>query len=273
MKPTDYTRINRKLEAKYSKQVLSSLNQVRDDLVAFIKVSGVDVAQQRFNNTLLINGIAPIIKRLYTETGLIHARLNFRNLKSQETKQLPGLGFSQVWTNNILEILRLFLTDKILFRTSESTKEVLLKIISRGIEEGLGIDAIVKNLNETNALINQAERIVRTEVNRAANLGIMEAGKSFKFEQNKKWISIRDTRTRGYDPKDHANHLSMHGQTVDFDSVFIDPRNGDVLYQPGDPNAKAESTINCRCTMQLVAKRDERGRLIPKRSQLKPIAV
>jgi len=248
------------------------LNKVRDELIAFIKVSGIIAAQQRFNNTLVINGIAETIKRLYVETGVIHARRNYKELREQ--KQFPGLGFSQTWTNNILEILRLFLTDKILFTASETTKNELMKVLIKGITEGWGVDKIVSTLETFPGLKYQAERIVRTEVNRAANLGVSEAGKSFKFEQNKRWISIRDTRTRGANPKDHANHLLMHGQTVDFNSVFIDPRNGDILYQPGDPNAKAESTINCRCTMELIAKRDERGRLIRKpNSVLQPIQI
>jgi uncharacterized protein with gpF-like domain len=57
----------------------------------------------------------------------------------------------------------------------------------------------------------------------------------------------------------------MHGQRVDFDSPFIDPRNNEPLTQPGDPSAHPGDTVNCRCTMRLIAKRDERGRLIPKR--------
>jgi hypothetical protein len=265
-RPSDYTRINRKLESKYGKQVLSSLNKVKDDLINLIETYGAKEAIQNFNNKLVMNGVAPIISKLYVETGLIHAKRNYVNLRSQETKAVPvGLGFSRIWTDNILEILRTFLVDKILFSASETTKNMLLRQVSKGIEEGLSVTEIVKSLEDYPGLQYQADRIVRTEVNRAANLGVNEAGKSFKYEQNKTWVSIRDIRTRGANPEDHANHLSMHGQTVDFNSPFIDPRNNDRLMNPGDPEAKAESTINCRCTMTLKAKRDERGRLIPKR--------
>lgn len=242
------------------------MNKVRDELIRLLEDLGTNAAIQQFNNRLVMNGIAPIISKLYVETGLIHARRNFINLKTQETKAVPvGLGFSRIWTNNILETLRTFLVDKILFKASETTKNMLLNQISKGVEEGLSVSEIVKRLEDYPGLQYQADRIVRTEVNRAANLGVNEAGKSFKYEQNKTWVSIRDVRTRGANPEDHSNHLSMHGQTVDFDSDFIDPRNDNHLSQPGDPEAKAEDTINCRCTMTLKAKRDERGRLIPKR--------
>lgn len=260
-----FTRANRKFEAKYFKRVLSSLNQVRDELIALVKAHGAEHAKLKFNNTLIINGIAPDIKKLYIEVGLFHAKRSFREInKQKQVKELPGLGFSQTWVNNIIELLTRFLTDRILFRASETTKNLLLNVMARGIELGWGVDKMVSELEDFPGLKYQAERIVRTEVARAANLGIIESGKSFKFEQMKEWISIRDTRTRGADPSDHANHLSMHGQTVDFDQPFVDPRNGDLLMEPGDPSAKAESTINCRCTMALIAKRDERGRLIPK---------
>jgi hypothetical protein len=52
---------------------------------------------------------------------------------------------------------------------------------------------------------------------------------------------------------------------IDFEDVFIDPRNGDRLKSPGDPTASASSTINCRCQLTLKPKEDARGRLIPKR--------
>ena len=261
------TIINRKYEVKYFKPVLSSLNKVRDDLIKLVEDLGPQEAVQRFNNTLVINGIAPIIKSLYSEVGVRYARMYYTELLAEpEVKQIRGLGFSMQWVRNIVEILNRFLVDKILFKASETTKQLLFNVITKGIQEGWGVVKIVDELESFPGLRYQAERIVRTEVNRAASMGITEAGKSFKFEQMKEWISIRDARTRGAHPEDHANHLSMNGQRVDFDSVFIDPRNGDTLVQPGDPSAKAESTINCRCTMGLIAKRDERGRLIRKRN-------
>ena len=112
---------------------------------------------------------------------------------------------------------------------------------------------------------------MRTETTRAANTGAMAAGSTFEYEQEKEWISARDMRTRGRDPNDHANHVKLDGMVVDYEGYFVDPRNGDKLRFPGDPggnglpNTQPASTINCRCSVALVAKFGEDGRLIPKK--------
>ena len=86
----------------------------------------------------------------------------------------------------------------------------------------------------------------------------------------KEWIAINDSRTRGVNGKDHADHIHLDGVTIDFDDYFTDPKNGVRLFQPGDPKAigskrsVASTVINCRCNLALKPKRDERGRLIPK---------
>lgn len=247
--------------------MLSSLNKVKDDLVHLVEMSGAEVAKGILNNTLVMNGVAPVIKRLYKEVGLTHAVKTYRRFPNERQVKavIPvGLGFSEIWTQNIQSILEQFLTTKILFSTSETTKQLLLKVLNEGIREGWSVDRIVKELNEFDGLKFQAERIVRTETTRAANIGTMEAGKSFKFEQQKEWISILDMRVRGRDIEDHSDHIHLNGQRVDFEQPFQDTRNKDLLDHPGDPKGKMESTINCRCTMALIAKRDERGRLIPK---------
>ncbi len=262
------TRINRRFESKYFPLVLSSLNKVKADLIDFVRISGAEVASHRLNTQLVINGVAPTVQGLYKEVGLTHARRQYRRFPTPEQKAIPGLGFSELWTRNIQDVLNEFLTSKILFSASETTKNLLLKILQEGIREGWGVDRMVQELTEFEGLKFQAERIVRTEVTRASNIGTMEAGKSFRFEQQKEWISILDMRVRGRDLDDHSDHLHLNGQRVDFEQPFQDTRNRDLLNYPGDPTGKKESTINCRCTMALIAKRDERGRLIPKQSRI-----
>jgi len=136
------------------------------------------------------------------------------------------------------------------------------------------VDDIIRILEDWPFARFQAARIVRTEINRAANVGAMAGGSSFQFEQQKEWIAAKDSRTRGNPmngQKDHANHWALDGSIVDDTVVFVDSRNGDQLQFPGDPSASAASTINCRCTVALTAKRDENGKLIPKRSRVSVI--
>lgn len=84
----------------------------------------------------------------------------------------------------------------------------------------------------------RTERIVRTEVNRAANWGSLEGTKSLGVEMNKVWMSafVKDSR----DP-----HKAADGQKVDlYDDFEI---GGEHLQYPGDPKGSAWNTINCLC--------------------------
>lgn len=180
---------------------------------------------------------------------------------SLETK---GFGFNSVWVDFLKNYLFRFLLEKITYRVAESTREALLNVLNQSIEEGWGMEKTLKQLDDLPLSRTQAARIVRTEVTRAANTGAMAAGETFEYEQQKEWIAARDLRTRGRNPEDHASHVGLDGQVVDYDQPFTDPRNGDKLMFPGDPKASAASTIQCRCSVAITAKYDENFRLIPK---------
>jgi len=260
--------INGKFETKWYKIIYSSLREVAKEVGSMIEHLGPQEARNRLNNQLINNGISADIARLYTDVGLFWANKSYKGLKEQKALTL---GFSAAWTRLIQDELRIFLIEKVLFSASESTKQILYKAISEGIAQGWSVDRIVQHMIDYPGLEYQAARIVRTEVNRAANLGVKTGGSSFKYEQNKVWISVHDHRTRGTLPIDSADHVRMDNQQVPFDGLFQDPRNGHQLEYPGDPAAQPEDTINCRCTMGLVAVRDERGNLIPKHSRISVI--
>jgi hypothetical protein len=260
--------LNGKFETKWFKIIYSSLREVAKQVGKTIEDLGPQEARNRLNNQLINNGISAEIASLYTDVGLFWARRSYKSLREQKAQTL---GFSEVWTRQIQDELRIFLIEKVLFSASETTKQILYRAISEGIEQGWSVDRIIKEMPDYPGLEYQAARIVRTEVNRAANLGVKTGGSSFRFEQNKVWISVHDHRARGVLPTQSADHYHMDGQTVPFDSLFTDPRNGHQLEFPGDPKAGPEDTINCRCTMGLVAQRDERGNLIPKNSRISVI--
>jgi hypothetical protein len=108
----------------------------------------------------------------------------------------------------------------------------------------------------------QAERIVRTEVGRAANTGVKAAAEGFNYEMVKEWIAFRDQRTRGFRPEQPKDHYHMDGQVVDFYDNFTDPRSKEQIEYPLAPGGSAAMVINCRCSYIVVPKRDSRGRLI-----------
>jgi len=87
----------------------------------------------------------------------------------------------------------------------------------------------------------RAATIARTEVHNANQYGTMQGYKQGNLPI-KIWVSVIDSETRGNDPDDLANHLTLDGEERPVDMPFS---NG--LMYPGDPQGSASETINCRC--------------------------
>lgn len=236
------------------------------NVAGIIEHQGVAAAIRYVNEHIHSKGLPAIVEQLYNEVGLRFASRQWILLQDQKRMAAKGFGFNAAWVQYVHDHLYRFLVDKITFKVAETTRNILLTTLNKAVAEGWGITKAVKEIEDLPFTKTQAARIVRTEITRAANTGTMAAGSTFDFEQNKEWIAAHDSRTRGSKPSDHASHIGLDGQVIDYEDVFIDPRNGDRLRFPGDPLASAESTINCRCNIAIVAKVDPvTGRLIPKR--------
>jgi hypothetical protein len=132
----------------------------------------------------------------------------------------------------------------------------------------------VQALGEKGLIRNRAQRIARTEVNRAANVGHSIGAQSLPYEVNKKWIAAKDHRTR------HAHRL-VNGHTAEEHGTFKVPvykgnkptgTYADMLF-PGDPNAPASLTINCRCRVIYEPKRAEDGALLSRTGQSQAVII
>lgn len=260
-----YIRANRKFEAIWSPRIRKAIHSTVQPVIDELRENGYGAAINKANALTTNMQMAATISRMYAHVGLYHARVTDTRIKQEIRRYKKGLSFSQIWADWIKEYLRYHLLDKITLKIAQTTSEALLKALFDGQQEGLGIDGMIERLEDWPYERFQAARIARTEVNRASNVGSKAQEETSEYEQQKEWISVLDFRTRGHNPKDHANHAALNGTRIDSGDVFVDPRNGDRLDFPGDPKAKAESTINCRCQSAYMAKRDDRGRLIPKR--------
>ena len=261
----EYERINRQFEKLYYPKVYKAIKSKISSLISKVENDGVQSAMSSLSTELANFQLSAVVKELYVRVGVRHAHESERRLKKEVLKRF---GLNQAWIDFINNYLRMFLLEKITFKVNETTRDYLLKVLRESIEKGWGVSETVKHLDQLPFPKYQAARIVRTEVNRAANVGVKAQGESFEYELNKEWISVHDHRTRGTNPEDDANHLGMDGQIVDYYSRFRDPRNGHLLDFPGDKEAEAEDVINCRCQSANIAKRDENGRLIPKKSRI-----
>jgi Phage Mu protein F like protein len=125
------------------------------------------------------------------------------------------------------------------------------RTLNSAIKNGKGlspeaIDAMVTSYRNR-ALKYRGDAIGRTEAIRSLNQSQLEAarqaidaGQVDSQAVTKKWLATKDNRTRD-------THQSLNGQEVGINEMFVS-KSGARLAYPGDPNAPAAETINCRCT-------------------------
>jgi hypothetical protein len=271
---SEFERINRKFEAKWFPKVEKTLKGKVSSLINIVKARGVQAGMDALAVDLINKDLHDTVKDLYLEVGLRHARKTYRHIKQDVGRksyasqvETKGFGFNADWAAFILNYLQEFLTSKITFDVNATTREKLLEVLQQGVADGLSIEEMVNQLEDLPFIPFQTARIVRTEINRAANVGTMAAVDTSEYEMNKEWISAHDRRTRGNPmtgQNDHADHWNMNGLVVGYEEKFTDTRSKTQLSFPGDPEAGAADTVNCRCSVAPIAKRDQNGRLIPK---------
>lgn len=263
------TQKNRKWETVFFPRVKKAIKSEISSLIEYMRVNGADKASNYFDENIANLQTTKAVKEIYLKVGVSRANEVTRLLRA-EAVQAKGFGFNAEWINFILDYFKFHLVEHITFGTVQTMREYFLPIISKAITDGVSFDELARQIRESGFEKWQAARIVRTEVNSASNLGTKAAGETYEYQTQKEWISANDARVRGRNPEDHADHMRLDGQLVDFDQPFTDPKNGVELMQPGDPRAKgtrrsvAGSIIQCRCNHALIAKRDENGRLIKK---------
>lgn len=268
---SQYTRVNRQFEKLYFPKVRKAIRYKKNQTLNHLRSGGIQSAIQFLHSDLGNMRLTEVVEDLYKTVALKHARLNYSRMLSETGKkgystdiETKGFGFNQIWTSFIINYFRQFLLEKITYHVATTTRDALLVILATATTEGWSIDQTVDKVEGWDERF-QAARVVRTETNRAANVGAKANSETFAYEQMKEWVSAHDNRVRGKKPKDHANHVKLDGAKIDADDSFHDSVNGDLLDFPGDIKASAASTINCRCVAVWTAKRDKDGNLIPRK--------
>lgn len=257
--------ITRRMERLFAGKVYKALQSQIKGFTANVRAVGMDYAVSKLQTTLLNEDIGPVIQQLYRIGAITNANNVYRTLKKAEPQlKFVGFGFNDVWTQDVNRYFQLHLLEKAVVPISETTKKQILAAIQKGTTEGWSVDQILKELETSDITRNRARMIVRTESVRATNFGGMLGAYESKYVMEKVWVSAHDVRVRGTRPEDEFSHRSLDKLQVDLLEAFHDTRNGEPIMFPGDPNASAGNTINCRCTLGFVPKKDKDGRLIRK---------
>lgn len=261
-------RLRAQLDAKYFEQVRNSIIAQFKRFARDIEAIGIDAARSRLGLDLWDKEMLKIFEAMYKESVVLFGNSVYRALKIEANQKAETFGFNREWTDAVLEFL-LKQGFVLVADITSTTKKKLLDIVSKGIEEGMGVDEIVRIITSDDQLAYatfRARRIVRTEVMRSSNIGAMKGAEAHPFVVDKEWISARDSRTRRI-PQDEFDHVELDGVIVGFDEPFTSTgKKGEPVaaMQPGDITAPAGFTINCRCTVAFIPKRDANGRLIMK---------
>jgi len=183
-----------------------------------------------------------LLTELYSEVATDFGKRTLSSLKSHTAVDIEIKAGTDVFTRALIDWLMKNSAEKVA-QVSKTTKSKIRRELAQGVAEGETIFELSKRLESMYRKFSdyRAERIARTEVISASNLGSHVAAQSTGIKFRKTWLSTFDRRTRSW-------HSSAHGQARDMDALF--DVHGEKLMWPGDSSHGATGTnvIQCRCT-------------------------
>lgn len=188
-------------------------------------------------------------KRLYLKTGIDFA------MKARRDSRKMLKGEDEIYEDLIMQEMLAYIETEVgstIVAIGNTSKELIQKLLNKWVpeilDEGVGggeattllRDRIQSAWHEAKRF--RVERIARTEVNCASNVGGLRGMLSVSENQNKVWLSAFSADSRD-------SHMAADGQSVDIKETF--DVGGERLYHPGDPDPKVSpgNRINCLCSM------------------------
>jgi hypothetical protein len=266
---TKFERLRTGLDVKYSSLFQKAISKEMRKVARDLQLMGPSATLSMMGSYAWSDELMKIMTELYRETAVVFGNASYRAVRNQSRKAADPFGLNTDFISQIIQFLSLY-GFQLVAEMTQTSKKKLTDIITQAVQEGLSIDEMVRIITSDDELgysAMRARRIARTEVMRASNYAALQGANSHNFEVDKVWIAARDSRTRRI-PRNTYDHLNMDGQQVPYDQPFTSTgKKGDTVLAtaPGDPNTPAGFTINCRCAIGFVPKRDANGRLIMKR--------
>lgn len=124
-----------------------------------------------------------------------------------------------------------------------NTDENMLNLISKGIEEGQGIDVIARGIEDSYGYSpSRARRIALTETLASNSVSQFEAYKQSPTVTGKKW---KHSGGKGINVR--PSHVAYSGTKVALDKMF--EVNGEMGEYPRAMSFSAKNRVNCHCVM------------------------
>lgn len=200
------------------------------------------------------------VRDIYFQLALASAR----TFGKRVTTQAKAAGFDletkqdDFWSRLFQSLAHAWINAEAIRRrivsVSETTREQIVSIVAQGQADGLGVDAIARNIRDRVDGIStwRGALIARTETHGAANFAMHRTAQESGLDLEKEWVAAKDHRTRRFSANDQFDHLAMDGQRVAMDDPFLMPWAGGpplpVMY-PGQEGLPGGAVINCRCAV------------------------
>lgn len=243
------------VEKRWAPKVKTALDHQVSMVVAYVKTEGLYAGKLNLSLIVPYEGLATVLRAMYVNAGLFQANVTWSELKRLEGQKYRGFGFNKEWTEAIIQYFRANILDKVVLQISDNTKDWIRQVLEKATEEGLGVDETVREIMTKAKDINakRARLITRTESVRAMNYATLLTSEKSSLVLDKQWIDAKDSRER----KTHI--LCGKQKPIEINDTFS---NG--LHYPGDPDGSAAEVCNCRCSIAMVPRRDEKGNVIRK---------
>lgn len=257
----------RAVEKKFARPVYLAVKKQYISFLNAVKSQGYEQAKKNIDRIVTPTGVVKVLKRLYRYSAWIEGnhvgssliKAGFRK-KEMEIKRLPttvdasfSLGFDEI-AGVVDEYFRIYQLNISGLPISETTKRNIVDHLFAQVDSGVDTETAVRNFREL-ALVggpkqsslsrSRTVRILQTESGRAMSFGGLIGAYKSGVDVDKVWVTSGDERVRGQMTRARYPHTALDGQTT---SLFGTFQNGEAIKFPGDPDASAANTVNCRCT-------------------------
>lgn len=180
---------------------------------------------------------------LYQKVGLFFAKQTESSLTKDITVDDIYMAKLERWVlNNAGERI-----TEVWLYTKEQYINVIREATGTAVDMGLGAPQtarMIRNMVEDRMgeiALYRAERIARTEIVSASNMGSLEGAVNSQASVKKRWLTSGLAGVR-------PTHMDAELQgAIDLNQTFT--VGNDQLQYPGDVNGSPEEVINCRCTI------------------------